>query len=100
MRVSRQQQEQGMSDSRPQVGASCWAELQTSDAGGAKAFYTEFMGWEAPDDDIPGGGTYAMLRQGDGKILTPPMDIPGVGRFATMADPQGAVFAVIADLGT
>src|SRR3954447_8249562 len=29
-------------------------------------------------------------------VVQPPTDIPGVGRFATIADPQGAVFSVIA----
>lgn len=30
-----------------------------------------------------------------GKVLRPPADIPGTGRFAVLADPQGAVFAVM-----
>jgi predicted enzyme related to lactoylglutathione lyase len=30
-----------------------------------------------------------------GKTLVPPMDIPGTGRFAVLADPQGAVFAIV-----
>jgi predicted enzyme related to lactoylglutathione lyase len=30
-----------------------------------------------------------------GKVIMPPMDIPNTGRFAVLADPQGAVFAVI-----
>ncbi len=30
-----------------------------------------------------------------GRIINPPMDIPNVGRFALMADPVGAMFAVI-----
>lgn len=29
------------------------------------------------------------------QVYVPPMDIPNVGRFAVVADPQGAVFAVI-----
>ena len=34
--------------------------------------------------------------QGAGaQVYAPPMDIPNVGRFAVLADPQGAVFAVI-----
>jgi len=28
-------------------------------------------------------------------LIVPPADIPGIGRFATLADPQGAVFAII-----
>ena len=30
-----------------------------------------------------------------GKTFVPPQDIPGTGRFAVLADPQGAVFAVM-----
>jgi len=30
-----------------------------------------------------------------GKVVAPPMEAPNVGRFATLADPQGAVFAVL-----
>lgn len=29
------------------------------------------------------------------QVFVPPMDIPNVGRFSVLADPQGAVFAVI-----
>jgi predicted enzyme related to lactoylglutathione lyase len=29
-------------------------------------------------------------------VVQPPTDIPDVGRFATLADPQGAVFSIIA----
>jgi predicted enzyme related to lactoylglutathione lyase len=31
--------------------------------------------------------------------MFPPTDIPGIGRFSTLADPQGAVFAVLQPLG-
>jgi predicted enzyme related to lactoylglutathione lyase len=37
----------------------------------------------------------ARAGEGGGMVFVPPMDIPGVGRFAVLADPQGAVFAVI-----
>ena len=30
-----------------------------------------------------------------GTVLRPPADIPGTGRFAVLADPQGAVFALL-----
>ena len=30
-----------------------------------------------------------------GNVMVPPMDIPGVGRFAVLADPQGAIFAIV-----
>ncbi len=40
----------------------------------------------------------AMVQKatsGGATVYVPPMDIPNVGRFAVVADPQGAVFAVI-----
>ncbi len=30
-----------------------------------------------------------------GTAMVPPMDIPGVGRFAVLADPQGAILAIV-----
>ena len=39
--------------------------------------------------------TAARASQLGGAVHSPPMDIPEVGRFATIADPQGAMFAVI-----
>ena len=41
-------------------------------------------------------GTTALTQSLGGSVRVPPTDIPGVGRFAALADPQGAVFAVIA----
>ena len=45
-------------------GAFSWVDLGTTDAEGAKAFYTGLFGWEAQDSPIPAGGVYTMLRQG------------------------------------
>jgi predicted enzyme related to lactoylglutathione lyase len=39
--------------------------------------------------------TVAKAKQQGGTVLSEPMDIPDVGRFAVLADPQGAVFAII-----
>ena len=54
-----------MNEIRHARGTFCWVELTTTDADGAKSFYTELMGWEAEDDPIPGGGVYTMLRVGE-----------------------------------
>ena len=35
------------------------------------------------------------VREAGGAVHREPADIPGIGRFAVVADPQGAVFAVI-----
>jgi hypothetical protein len=49
-------------------GTFCWADLATTDAEGAKKFYTELFGWEA--NDLPAGeaGTYTMLQK-EGKSV-------------------------------
>jgi len=38
----------------------------------------------------------ARARELGAQAYVPPMDIPNVGRFSVLADPQGAVFAIIA----
>ena len=40
-------------------------------------------------------GQAALVQSLGGAVRVPPTDVPGVGRFAVVADPQGAVFAVI-----
>ncbi|HEX6711339.1 MAG TPA: VOC family protein [Rubrobacter sp.] len=49
-------------------GTFCWADLQTTDPAGAKAFYTDLFGWEA--EDMPAGeaGTYTMLSLGGDEV--------------------------------
>jgi len=105
-----------MSNAMKQPGAFSWNELTTTDVDGAKAFYSELLGWTM--DDLPSGDmTYTMLKAGEqevggmmatppeaagmpamwgkaeklgGKVLVPPRDIPNVGRFCVIQDPQGA----------
>lgn len=51
-----------------------------------------WLGYVAVDDtDL----SAAKAAKDGGAIHHGPMDIPGVGRFALIADPQGAVFAMI-----
>jgi predicted enzyme related to lactoylglutathione lyase len=46
-------------------GTFSWAELATSDADAAKAFYTQVFGWEYRDTPIPDGSVYSTaLRDG------------------------------------
>jgi predicted enzyme related to lactoylglutathione lyase len=45
-------------------GTFCWADLGTTDAAGAKAFYERLFGWEAEDMPVDGGSTYTMMRIG------------------------------------
>jgi predicted enzyme related to lactoylglutathione lyase len=49
-------------------GTPNWADLSTSDAAGAKAFYGELLGWEYRDEPVPGGTTYTQARA-DGKVV-------------------------------
>jgi predicted enzyme related to lactoylglutathione lyase len=37
----------------------------------------------------------AKVKTLGGAVRSPPMDIPGIGRFAVVADPAGAVFAIM-----
>ena len=57
-----------MTDVQHAPGTFCWAELSTSDADGAKKFYTALMGWDIHDDPIPGGGTYTMILMEGGNV--------------------------------
>lgn len=43
-------------------GMFCWADLGTTDAEAAKAFYSRVFGWEAVDTPVGEAGTYTMLR--------------------------------------
>jgi predicted enzyme related to lactoylglutathione lyase len=44
-------------------GTFSWAELATTDADGAKSFYSAVFGWSYDDNEVPdGGGTYSMAQ--------------------------------------
>ncbi|HXD30811.1 MAG TPA: VOC family protein [Pyrinomonadaceae bacterium] len=47
-------------------GTFCWVELGTSDAAGAKDFYTKLFGWDYTDNPIGPDAVYTMLKL-DGK---------------------------------
>ena len=49
-------------------GTFSWAELATSDADGAKSFYTSVFGWSYDDNEIPGGGVYSMALRDGGQV--------------------------------
>lgn len=53
-----------MSEYEP--GTFCWVDLATTDAEGAKKFYSELMGWETNDVPVGEGMVYTMLHV-DGK---------------------------------
>jgi uncharacterized protein len=49
-------------------GTFSWADLVTSDADGAKAFYTAIFGWEYDDLPVGEGQVYSMAKR-DGKVV-------------------------------
>jgi uncharacterized protein len=51
----------GDRDSYP-PGTFCWADLGTTDAAGAKAFYTRVFGWQAEDAPAGESGTYTTFK--------------------------------------
>lgn len=100
-------------------GVPCWAELESSDPGGAAAFYRELFGWRYDPDGVfrrdglavaglrPGTAGWLTYLAGDdlaglvgqavdsgGEILRPPTEVPGRGRSALLADTSGAAFGI------
>ena len=49
-------------------GTFSWAELATSDAEGAKSFYSTVFAWDYEDNPIGDGQVYSMARR-DGKVV-------------------------------
>jgi uncharacterized protein len=49
-------------------GGFCWAELGTSDQGGAKAFYQSMFGWGVQEQPMGPGETYSMFQK-DGRFV-------------------------------
>ena len=47
-------------------GTVCWVDLATTDAGGAKRFYTGLFGWTAEEVPVGDGAVYTMFSK-DGK---------------------------------
>lgn len=43
-------------------GAFCWADLATTDPGGAKTFYAAFFGWGSEDTDMGEPGVYTLMH--------------------------------------
>ena len=73
-----------MSDRKPLPGKFVWFEHLSRDPKKAQGFYGGVLGWKVAPFPM-GEATY---------------DIPGVGRFGVMADPTGAMLAIIKPLPT
>jgi predicted enzyme related to lactoylglutathione lyase len=60
-------------------GAISWSELITPDPAAAAAFYGPLFGWAVQATDMPGLGTYHVLKVGEvsvGGIMPTPPDAP------------------------
>lgn len=67
-----------MSEQKSPNGIFCWNELVTRDRAGAKKFYTELLGWNADESDMP-GMPYTVFRAGEkqaGGMMEMPPDVP------------------------
>jgi predicted enzyme related to lactoylglutathione lyase len=101
------------------VGAPCWIDLGTTDAGASRAFYTELFGWTIDDPGpdyggyvnftlggVPVGGCMQAEQNGwsiylavadaaatceqAGTVVLAPMPVAALGTMALVADPGGA----------
>lgn len=63
------------------------------DAGPAPSHWLMYMCVDACDASV------AQATKLGGKVFVKPTDIPTVGRFAVLADPQGAMFAILQPAG-
>jgi uncharacterized protein len=51
------------SNARPALYTFCWDELLTSDTDAATRFYSTLFGWSAEKMDMPGFGSYTLLKR-------------------------------------
>ena len=60
-------------------GSFHWNELAATDVDGAKAFYSEVIGWDFDEMPNVAGGTYWILKSGDemaGGLMAMPPAVP------------------------
>jgi predicted enzyme related to lactoylglutathione lyase len=81
-------------------GSFSWAELPTSDADGAKAFYAALFGWSYEDNPIGGGQVYSLARLGGARVaaLYASVQPPHWNCYVTVASADAAA-ARAAELG-
>ena len=53
---------------RPEPGEFCWDELLVGDPVKAVAFYEGLFGWTHQDSEMPGMGTYRVLKEGEAMV--------------------------------
>lgn len=67
-----------MSDEKPTHGTFCWNELMTRDTAKAGKFYSDLLGWNPTESDMP-GMKYTLLKAGDkdaGGMMDMPAEVP------------------------
>lgn len=67
-----------MSNEKYPHGTFCWNELMTRDKKAAEKFYTELIGWEAKESDMP-GLKYTIFKAGEKQaagMMDMPADVP------------------------
>ncbi len=81
-----------MDDQMKRPGLLSWNELMTTDVAGAKAFYSELLGWDMADITCE-GMEYTMVKKGDreiGGIMATPSEAAGMppiwGAYVTVDD--------------
>lgn len=81
-----------MDEQYKQHGAFSWCELQTTDVGAAKTFYSQLFGWTTEEMTMP-GMTYTIVKAGGkevGGIMAIPKEAQGMppmwGAYVTVDD--------------
>ena len=88
----------------PAHGAFCWNELATTDAGAAKKFYTELLGWKLQESQAA-GMAYSEIIVGDQHVgglyqLTAEQgNVPSHWMAYVAVDDVDAAAARVAELG-
>jgi predicted enzyme related to lactoylglutathione lyase len=75
------------------AGTFCWADLATTDAEAARAFYTGLFGWTAVDVPTDQGVPYTMLHKGGKKVCALFPLAPGMG-----TTPRWQSYIAVADV--
>jgi predicted enzyme related to lactoylglutathione lyase len=78
-------------------GTFCWADLGTTDADAAKAFYTGVFGWEAVDQPAGEAGTYTTFKL-DGRDIAALYEMGEAERGSLM--PHWSSYVSVEDVDT
>ncbi len=86
------------SNEQPKPGEFCWDELATTDPAGAAKFYGQVYGWGLESMEMPGWGTYRLLkRTGVKDAEGKDKDAGGVTRLQGGPMPYWLSYVAVAD---